>query len=43
MGFTDLTAFLRMEYRKAKLRLKFTMGNIGYPSKDSALSGNLRL
>ena len=43
MGFTDLSAFLRMECRKAKLRLRFAIRNIAFPSKDLALSGNLRL
>ena len=43
MGFTDLTAFLRKECQKAKLRLKSVTRNIGFPSKDSDLSANLRL
>ena len=38
-----MTAFLRMAYLKAKLRLRFAIRNIGYPLKDSALYGNLRL
>lgn len=43
MEFTDSTAYLRMEYRKAKLRLRFAMQNIGFPSKDLVLSGNLEI
>jgi hypothetical protein len=41
MGFTDLTAFLRMECQEVKLNSEFVTRNIGSSLKESDLTGNL--